>query len=276
VGAILASMVSGRGAPHGRAPSSPRARLRLRGRPGFAAPGFVLLALAGAWLAHTLEYLRVWGTDGLAARLTAPLHLWMLPVGGVLLVVSSAGAARWVRLHRALSERLDRGRSRVTRSLRNLPAPADVPRRSGAVPAGTRMAGAEPASLSLAARLAALWASLTVTIGFLYLLQENTEAAAASLPLPGLAPISGLHAAAPLIVAAVAFALAACAVECRRRTSASARDVDAVERLLRALALLRRHAADRPLPAAIAHAAGPAHLGAQLWRRPPPVRAPAH
>lgn len=242
---------------------------------GLKAPGFVLLALAGAWLVHTLEYLRVWGTDGLASRLSAPLHLWMIPVGAVLLVIAAAGGVRWVRLHRLLGEQVEQARLALARRLRNQPAAARAPRHHRAVPAGTRAARAVlPARVSLTARLATLWVSLMVTIGAIYLVQENIEAAAASLPRPGLAPMTGIHAAAPLVIAAAAFLLAACAVEGRRRVAATANDVDAVERLLRALEGLGCAAAE---PGASRVAAPPALalLGAQLWRRPPPRFAPA-
>jgi hypothetical protein len=251
------------------------ARRRHEGR---KASGFVLLALLGTWVAHTLEYLRVWGTDGLVTRLSAPLHLWMLPVGGAFLALAGAGGMRWVRLHRALGEQLDRARAQLARRLRNLPPPPREPRRRAhAVPAGTRVAPPVAAPVaSLSARLAALWLSLSVSIGLLYLLQENIEAAAASLPRPGLAPITGIHMAAPLVVAAVAFVVAACAVEGRRRTSAVARDVGAVERLLRALDGLRTRVATPLADPGAPPCAGLERLGAQLWCRPPPLGLPAH
>ena len=264
---MLATMVSPRG-PHARARETP-ATLGLR------APAFVLLALAGAWLAHTLEDLRVWGTDGLAARLSAPLHLWMVPVGALLLVVAAAGGVRWVRLHRALGEQVEQARLALARRLRNLPPPpSTAPRR--AVPAGTRAPSlGVPASLSLSARLATLWIFLTATIGALYLVQENVEAAAASLPLPGLAPVSGIHAAAPLVIAAAAFLLAACAVEGRRRTATAELDVEAVERLLRALREIEGSGAGAPVSRVEGARRALDRLGAQLWRRPPPRLAPA-
>ena len=264
-GGILARMVSPRRADGrretGRAPN------------GLKAPAFVLLALAGTWLAHTLEYLRVWGTDGLVARLLAPLHLWMIPVGGVLLVVAAAGGVRWVRLHRGLSERVEQARLRLARRLRNLPPPPRPvrPRRS-AVPAGTRARGlTQVQTLSLPARLASLWISLTATIGVVYLVQENVEAAASSMPLPGLAAMTGLHAAAPLVIAATAFLLAACAVEGRRRTATAAADVDAMERLLRSLEGSTRQPTGQTAPLPVAPRLRE-RLGAQLWSRPPPRR----
>jgi hypothetical protein len=255
---------------------SPRRAEARRRTPGTAgglkAPGFVLLALAGTWVAHTLEYLRVWGTEGLAARLTAPLHLWMIPVGGVLLLVAAAGGVRWVRLHRALGEQVELARVALARRMRNLPAPPRPAPPRRAVPAGTHPGRAPLAfGISFSARLITLWASLTAAIGAVYLLQENIEAAAASHSLPGLAPLTGLHAAAPLVIAAAAFALAACAVEGRRRAAAATAGVDALERLFRALDALRRTGSAPPARYAHPQGGDLERLGAQLWRRPPPA-----
>jgi hypothetical protein len=200
----------------------------------------------------------------------------MVPVGTVLLAVAAAGGARWVRLHRSLDEQVEGARLALARRLRNLPPPSRPAPPPRAVPAGKRSAHLGPTTrLTYTARLAALWISLTVTIGSVYLVQENVEAAAAAFPLPGLAPISGIHGAAPLVIAATAFLLAACAAEGRRRTAEATEDVEAVERLLRALLVLQRALA----PAPAEHATGVGRhlerLGAQLWKRPPPGLAPA-
>ena len=258
------------GVPEMRAqPGYARPMLRRQApqRPGWlVAPGFVLVALAGAWLTHTLEYLRVWGTAGLTARLTAPLHLWMLPLGGGLLALAALGSVRWALLYRGLGTALDAAGLRLERRWRNLPT-GDGPGR------GRRRAPLPPPPrASFGARLAATSVLLGACISALYLVQENIEAAAAGMPAPGLGPMTGLHWAAPIIVAAVAFTLSAVVVECRRRATAAAGRVDRVERLV--AALLRRaglHAGRRPHPAFTGPSSPLERLGAQLWRRPPPV-----
>lgn len=220
-----------------------------------AASGGVVLALVGLFIGHTLEYLRVWGTAGVVASMTNPVHAYMLPVGGVLVVLSAVFALRLARAWRGLNHRLDsaaagmrsiwRGRSQGTVA----PRPPSTP--------GTR--------------LIAIWLPLAAAQIALYLVQENVEAVASSRPAPGLGAITGIHWAAPLVHLYVALLLACavriCQVLFRRREMV----VEHVEALLRAM-VRRRHTVAPRIAQAFARSVSPLErVGRHLWRRPPPL-----
>ena len=221
-----------------------------------AASGVVLLAFVGMWIGHTLEYLRVLGSAGLLASLFSPVHAYMLPVAGVLVVLSALfGLRLWRALH-VLNDRLDRamaGLRRIWRGRTDAVTPAQV-RRS-----------------SPGATLIALWLPLAATQIALYLVQENLEAIARAQPPPGWGAITGVHWAAPLVHLYVALLLACgvriCQVLLRRREEV----VERVESLLRAAA--RRTARQVPRIAAppLQRHAAPQRLGRHRWRRPPPL-----
>lgn len=221
-----------------------------------AASGGVLLALVGLFLGHTLEYLRVWGPAGIVESMTNPVHAYMLPVAGVLLLLGAVFALRLARAWRVLNTRLDRAAAGVRRILHG--RTADVP--------GDRVPGASPGT-----RLAAIWLPLAAAQTALYLVQENIEAVARSQPAPGVGAISGIHWAAPFVHLYVSLLLACvvriCEILFRRREVA----VERVEAFLRAIAGRRRSAvpvADRPVAVAVSPLD---RLGPHLWRRPPPL-----
>ena len=83
-----------------------------------AASGGVLLAVVGLFIGHTLEYLRVWGAAGIVASITNPVHAYMLPVAGVLVVLSAVFAFRLARAWQGLNQRLDRAAAGVRRMWR--------------------------------------------------------------------------------------------------------------------------------------------------------------
>jgi hypothetical protein len=221
-----------------------------------AAPGVVLLALVGLFIGHTLEYLRVWGAEGIVASMTNPVHAYMLPVAGVLMLLSIIFAFRLARAWQQLNDRLDRAAAGVRRMWRGRAAEAPSSPTSRSTP-GTR--------------LVALWLPLAAAQIALYLGQENLEAVARSQPAPGWGAISGMHWAAPLIHLYVALLLACvvriCEILFRRREIA----VERVEAMLRHAICRRRHT--------VAGVGTPVHhqcaspldqLGRHLWRRPPP------
>jgi hypothetical protein len=221
-----------------------------------AASGGVLLALVGLFIGHTLEYLRAWGTAGVVASMTNPVHAYMLPVAGALVVLAAVFAVRLARAWQALNERLGSAAVGVRRIWRGHPktgASPELPYRRQ-----------EP-------HLVAIWLPLAAAQIALYLLQENVEAAAISRPAPGLGAITGIHWAAPLVHLYVALLLAClvriCQVLFRRREVA----VERVEALLRAIALLRR-TAPPVVCQPTARAVPPLErVGRHLWRRPPPL-----
>jgi hypothetical protein len=219
------------------------------------ASGGVLLALVGVFIGHTLEYLRVWGTAGVVASITNPVHAYMLPVGGLLLVLSAVFALRLARAWRSLNERLDSAAAGLRRMWRG--------RSEAAAPATPR---STPGT-----RLIAIWLPLAAAQIALYLVQENVEAVASSRPAPGLGAITGIHWAAPFVHLYVALLLA-CAVRiCQVLFHRREVVVERVEALLRAMAR-RRHSVAPRIVFALTRSVSPLErVGRHLWRRPPPL-----
>jgi hypothetical protein len=220
-----------------------------------AASGGVLLALVGLFIGHTLEYLRVWGAAGVVASMTNPVHAYMLPVGGVLVVLSTVFALRLRRAWRTLNDRLDRAAASLRRVWRGRTEPsiALTPRSSPG------------------ARLVAIWLPLAAAQIVLYLVQENVEAVASSHPAPGFAAITGIHWAAPFVHLYVALLLACivriCQVLLHRREVV----VERIEALLRAMVRRRRTIAPRVDGARTRNVSPLERVGRHLWRRPPPL-----
>jgi hypothetical protein len=221
-----------------------------------AASSGVLLALIGLFIAHTLEYLRVWGTAGVVGSMTNPVHAYMLPVAGALVVLSAIFAFRLARAWRALNERLDRAAAGVRRLWRG--RAEDV-------------AGAAAIRSTSGTRLAAIWLPLATAQIALYLVQENVEAVARSQPAPGLGVITGIHWAAPFVHLYVSLLLAClvriCQILFRRREAV----VERVEALLRAIVRRRRSRAIVAFRPSSRWVAPLERLGRHLWRRPPPL-----
>src|SRR5579872_876618 len=92
-------------------------------RPRMLAPGVILLALLGVWLAHTVEHLRVGGAAGVSAAAFSSVHMYMVPVGALLaLAAAVAGVGVW-RAWWALGRRLEQTRLALSGALRGRPAP---------------------------------------------------------------------------------------------------------------------------------------------------------
>jgi len=221
-----------------------------------AESGSVLLAFAGLWIAHTLEYLRVWGAAGVVGSITNPIHAYMLPLLGVLVVLGALYGLRLWRAWRALNRRLERALLGLRAVWRG---------RDAKVPGA-------PAAPSPVARLAAIWLPLAGAQIVLYLIQENVEAIARAQAAPGFGAITGIHWAAPLVHLYVSLLLACgtriCQVLLHRRAVVVAR----VEVILR-IAVRRRRSAHPP---AVARPDSPSvspldRVGRHLWRRPPPL-----
>jgi hypothetical protein len=220
-----------------------------------ASSASVLLAFAGLWISHTLEYLRVWGSTGLIDSWTNPVHAYMLPLAAVLILLSAACGVRLVRTWRGLHDRLDNAAAGLRRIWRGRSAVVtDTPRRS-----------------SPGTRLAAIWLPLFLAQMVLYLIQENVEAIARAQPAPGLGAIAGIHWAAPIVHCYVALILA-CAVRIgqillHRRAVV----VERVEALLRVL-VKRSGRIATAVAVPITRVASPLDdLGLHRWRRPPPA-----
>lgn len=221
-----------------------------------AASGSVLLAFVGLWVAHTLEYLRVWGAAGVVGSITNPVHAYMLPLLAVLVVLGALYGLRLRRAWQALNDRVDL----AMLGLRSVWRGRD-----------TSVPDTSPQS-SPVARLIAIWLPLAGAQIVLYLIQENVEAIARAQPAPGFGAIIGIHWAAPLVHLYVSLLLACgtriCQVLLHRRAVYVAR----VEALLR-VALRRRRSAHPPAVAStdISTTSPLDRLGRHLWRRPPPL-----
>jgi hypothetical protein len=221
-----------------------------------AAASSVVLAFVGLCIGHTLEYVRVWGLDGLVTSVTSPLHAYMLPVAGALAVLCALFALRVVRAWRALNDRLDRAATGLRRIWRGQAAGVPVE---------------PPRSSSPAVRLVAIWLPLAAAQIALYLVQENVEAVARSQTAPGWGALSGIHWAAPFVHLYVSLLLACglriCQILLRRRATV----VERVEALLRVAIRRVRVAVVRARPASPVVVPPLQRFGGQLWRRPPPL-----
>jgi len=229
----------------------PRRRLRL------AASGGVFLALAGVWLGHTAEYVRVAGTAGLREELLGSIHWYMAPVGLALALVAAVLAVRAWQLWAGLGRQLTAARLAISRAWRGR-------RQDGGQTLPIRRADVAP-------RLSAtrVWPLLALVQIGLYLLQENLEALAAGVPAPGMQALAGRHWAAPLVHAAVALLLTGVVVLIRRVFQHRSRAVTSTRALLRVLlAVIGRARAVRP--ATPPPAPRPADRFGRLWCRPPP------
>jgi hypothetical protein len=233
---------------------APRVIQQRRAR--IAASSGVLLALIGLFIGHTLEYLRVWGPQGVVASMTNPVHAYMLPVAGVLVVLSAVFAFRLALAWRALNQRLDHAAAGVRRMWRG---------------GGDEIRSAREPRSTPGTRLAAIWLPLAAAQIALYLVQENIEAVAQSRPAPGLGAITGIHWAAPLVHLYVSLLLACLVRICQILFHRREVVVERVESLLRAICRRARTVtviSRRPA----GQAASPIdRLGSHLWRRPPPL-----
>lgn len=226
-------------------------------------PGVALLACAGVWLGHTLEYVRAWGWSGLDRELAGSVHLYMVPVGVALVLLMAIAGLALARLHRLLTRRVELASGLLARVWRG--------RVELAQPSPTAAHGER---LSLRRTFLLLGTSLALLQVGLYFIQENAESALAGIPAPGLSAISGVHWPAPLIQAAVGFLVAAVVVALwslvRRREAVAERIERVLRGVLAALVALRV----RPLPpqsGPLRHHGAPSFLGASIWCRPPPL-----
>lgn len=211
------------------------------GRVEVGATGVALTAVAGEWLAHTLEYMHLWG----ASRAFGSVHVFMGPVGLVLAAAGVVGVHATIRLGR----RLERYLSDVDLGVHNSPERSpNMSGRSWAVPT--------------------LIALVAVTQLGLFLLQENLEASATGRGVPGLSVLLAGHGAALVIHLAVAVALVSVLWLARREVTRLIEEI----RVAEARVDFGRRQEPVLLPAAPARAFTPFdRWGVQLWSRPPPA-----
>ncbi len=220
----------------------------------WAAPGLVVLALVGAWIGHTVEFVRVFGDRAQGTPMFAGVHAYMLPFAAVLLVLAGLGGGVLWSMWWRLGRRLAATRAVLRASLRG---------GNDAELGAERTPGA-------GVRLGLLWVPLTLLQISIYIVQENVEATALRHALPGLGVVLGIHSGALIVHTLIALFISAVVVAAwwpvQRRESAIA----AIARLVRAL-VQRRRAADEPRRRQAPVAATARLMRWSLWCRPPPI-----
>jgi len=204
-----------------------------------------LAAVIGAWLAHGLEYIRVWGWDGFGSSTSRQVHTYMGPVGLALLLLAFIGVEGGLRSFRRI-ERLLGGLTDGTVSANEA---SSATRRRFTLPVTSLL-------------------SLVWVLQFaLYIVQENAELRASGVHQPTFNVISGAHQWAAGVHLVVAGVLVVALWVLHRPF---ARLVEAVQQVVAWLAAGRRAVltAHRPMPV---RSWTPAErFGCQLWCRPPP------
>jgi Flp pilus assembly protein TadB len=222
--------------------------------------GVVLLAVLGAWLGHGVEALRLEGVTGLSSALTGPVHLYMLPVGAVLVLVAALLGIQCWRLWLELGRRLSQARAQLRRAWRG-----GTGERPPAAPERRALAAA---SGGLGGWLCPLLA--VAQIG-LYVLQENLETVVSGGHAPGMAVLDGVHRPVVLVQLGVAVLLAGIVALVRRRLDRRSRQALRCERLARALLVLTGRRQPMRRGGLLWLRPPYERLGAQLWSRPPPL-----
>lgn len=211
-----------------------------------------LAALAGAWLGHLLEYIRVAGWHAGLVEMTSTVHAYYFPAGAAIVALVVLAGAQAARAWRRLSHRLRRAQAGLWRRPVDVPAPDDV----------------HPHTLALGQ----VWAILTMLQLAIWVVQENLEGVAAGRAAPMLGVLAGAHSLAPVIQAEVALILAVGLVTIGRRFDRQGDRIRVVERLVsrkwsRAATVTPAPTLARGVPSTPAE-----RWGVHRWQRPPPPR----
>jgi len=214
---------------------------------------FVLLAMSGTVIGHAVVWSLVGGASpGLAAARS--VHNYLRPVGGVLVIL--AGCASW-GVWRTFAM-LNATTARVRRALRSPAAP--------------------PPTLALRRRpphrrpgLGTLWSALLAVQLCVYTVQENLEARAAHVPMPGIGVLTAQHGAPIALHAVVALGLAVLTTVLWSTLDRRHRSVEQIVRLLHAVTS-RRGLVRPPAATTGCGAVTPlARFGFSFLPRPPPL-----
>jgi hypothetical protein len=224
----------------------------------FRAPGFVLVALFGTWLGHTL----VWSVTGGASPGLAAVHSvhnYLRPVGIVLVALAIVSSwAEWC-LVRRLEATAVALRRRLKRAWRSGSEPSGLRRAPAPLPAG-------PPSLG------GLWASLALVQLCVYLVQENLEALSAHVAAPGIAVLTRQYGTPAAVHVTIALALAVAVWLVLGRVAEGCEAVARASRLFHALTG-RRIAVPVWFPAPTPTATPAERFGLTALPRPPPLLA---
>ena len=186
--------------------------------------GFVVLALAGEWLGHSVTWLLSGGV-GPGRVLSGPMHTYLGPVGAVLVLV--AVVVSWLTW-RGLSQ-LGRLTASLRRALGRIsrPDPGLRDQARSVVESGDAIPPPGPLRL---------WIGLVSVQVAVYLAQENLEIHMLGLPAPGLHVLTA-HGGVPLLVhGVVAFGGAVIAISVLDRWGARLDEALQVARLYVAFA----------------------------------------
>ena len=205
-----------------------------------------LAAVAGAWLAHGLEYVRVWGWNEFGSATSRQVHTYMGPVGIVLVLLAFVGVEAGLRSFRRL-ERLLGGLS------------------SGAVRPSDVQSKPRRFAIPITSLLSLVWVLQLV----LYVVQENAELRAEGIHQPILNVLTGPHTWAAGVHLVVAALLVGMLWLLHRPLAQLA---EAVRQVVAWLVANRNRSTAGTAPALLVRSWTPAErFGRQLWSRPPPV-----
>jgi hypothetical protein len=211
----------------------------------------VLAVLTGTWVSHALIYALGQGPLGWPDALLRSLHLYMSPLGLALALLGAALTVRALDVWRTLERRLRVASVALRRS---------APR---------RLAASTATPLDPPRGVATLAALLSVVQFSVYVIQENFERIAVSVPVPGAAVVAGRFAPVVIVHVVVALTLASGLVFLQHRLHRRERVVLARERLVSAIARRRVASLVHPL---VARLWTPVErFGRCLWARPPPL-----
>ncbi|MBV8980581.1 MAG: hypothetical protein JO086_06750 [Acidimicrobiia bacterium] len=222
-----------------------RTRSSLRSSVVVSPYGVAVAALAGAWVAHLLEYARVWGWDGFSSSASRQVHTYLGPVGVVLIALAFVGVEIGLRSFRRL-ERLLAGVS------------------DGSVAPSDAAAGSRQFTLPVTSLLSLVWVLQLV----IYVVQENAELRAMGVHQPVLSVVTGTHQWAAAVHLLVGLLLVGALWLAQRPVAKLARAIREVVAWL---------ASRRAAPALVSTAPRtrswtPAErFGRHVWSRPPPA-----
>ena len=223
--------------------------VRWRGSPKWSV---ALCALAGAWIGHFVEYVRVSGLQAALGEMRSPAHSYFFPAGAALMAVTAVAVLFARKAWKLLGERLRAAEIGVWKR----PAKTSI---------GRVNAPAAPQSLL------GIWMVLFLLQTGTWAIQENLESVATGGHAPLLGVLTGVHWLAPLIQAEIALIVGVTYWLFHRRFSVRRVRLSKLEQLvarkwtphrgLLPVAARTRKVASTPLD----------RWGAQRWQRPPPT-----
>lgn len=211
-----------------------------------------LMALAGAWLGHFVEYVRVAGWSSALHEMSSSAHSYFFPAGAALTAFIFGVVVLARRAWALLGRRIRTAKISLWMRPKSPPNPSAGDTRGEVGVAG-------------------LWVLLSTLQTVTWICQENLEAIGSGHRAPLLGVVSGAQWLAPVIEAEIALILAAGYVLVHRRFSYRRSQLVVIERLV-----ARRWTPNLGLlPVRIRAAWVPStpleRWGRQGWQRPPPV-----